>query len=581
LLTRWSRAQARPIAGILNHFSSAARRIRDQINHDETRFEQEARTVAALNHPNICQIYDLGPDYLVMEYVEGVPLRGPLRTDEALPVAIQIASALEEAHNKRILHRDLKPGNVLVTGKGAAKLLDFGLARPISRTGETETMAVMGTPLYMSPEQTEGQPIDERSDIFSVGAMLYEMLSGRRAFDTLGALLRDDPTRLDGPAGEIALRCLAKRPAERFQSIDQVRAALQRLVTKSPSDEPSIAVLPFANMSGDKEQEFFSDGLAEEIINLLAQIPGLKVTARTSAFAFRGKEQDIRNIARALDVQTILEGSVRRAGNRIRVTAQLINAADGYHLWSQPYDREMADVFDVQDEIATAIADALQPQLTQTPAAIERYRPNLPAYEAYLQARYLIKNTVEAFTRAMQYYEKAIALDPKFASAYSDMASLFAALAVLGLRSPDEVLPPTRTWAQKALELNPSLADAHALLAVVAALWDYDWIEAESRFARALAREPVPPVVRMYYGIYLSALGRPLEAKNQFQRAVAEDPLFPLYRHWMAQSLWAMGENEDATREFRYVLESNENFPNTYTALGLYYASKSACVTVC
>jgi serine/threonine protein kinase len=247
--------------------------IKRLTNHENARFVQEARAIAALNHPNICQIYDVGPDYLVMEYVEGTAVHGPQRVEDALRLAIQIATALEEAHRKRILHRDLKPGNVLVGTNGVAKLLDFGLARFMSNSGETKTTAVMGTPLYMSPEQTEGQPLDERSDVFSFGALLYEMLSGRRTFDTLAALLRDDPAPLDMPGAEIARRCLAKRPAERFQSMTDVKAALERVVVRPASDQPSIAVLPFANMSLDKEQEFFSDGLAEEIINALAQIP--------------------------------------------------------------------------------------------------------------------------------------------------------------------------------------------------------------------------------------------------------------------------------------------------------------------
>jgi eukaryotic-like serine/threonine-protein kinase len=317
------------------------------------RFKREARAVAALNHPHICQLYDIGPDYLVLEYVEGKPLKGPLPVDETVRLAIQIASALEEAHSRGIFHRDLKPDNILLTAAGAAKLLDFGLAKmedptPAGDTfstltvGLTEPGVVVGTLAYMSPEQAQGHPVDARSDIFSFGLVLYSMVSGRRAFtgDTpfalMTAIVKEDPPPLDAPPAleRIVRRCLAKRPSDRFQTVAEVRSALEQLSAKPEEEGPSIAVLPFANMSGDKEQEYFSDGLAEEIINSLAQLPGLKVTARTSAFAFRGKEQDITKIAGELRVRTILEGSVRRAGNRIRVTAQLINAADGYHLWS-------------------------------------------------------------------------------------------------------------------------------------------------------------------------------------------------------------------------------------------------------
>jgi serine/threonine protein kinase len=316
------------------------------------RFEQEARAIAALNHPHICQIHDIGtlPEgsgYLVLEYIEGQPLRGPIPLERALRFAVQIAEALEAAHSKNILHRDLKPGNILATSN-EAKLLDFGLAKMTGDENETRTMGISGTPLYMSPEQAEGKALDARSDIFSFGSVLYELLAGRKAFDSLAAVLRDDPAPLDSPMLELITKCLKKQPRERYQSMTEVRAALEQVSSRPCKQQRSIAVLPFANMSADKEQEFFSDGLAEEILNLLAKIPGIKVIARTSSFSFRGKEQDIRKIAEALDVKTILEGSVRRSGNRIRVTAQLIDAADGSHLWSERYDRELTDIFEVQ-----------------------------------------------------------------------------------------------------------------------------------------------------------------------------------------------------------------------------------------
>ncbi|HWE49679.1 MAG TPA: protein kinase, partial [Bryobacteraceae bacterium] len=328
-----------------------------------SRFERESRAIAALNHPHICQIHDVGPDYLVLEYIEGKPLQGPMPVSQALHAALQIASALEAAHNSGILHRDLKPANILMA-KSGAKLLDFGLAK-LSSESDATTLAVAGTPLYMSPEQAEGKALDERSDIFSFGAVLYEMIAGHRAFESLAAVLRDDPAALEAPPEilRVVARCLAKNPAARFQSVAELRETLQQCA-KQPADlKPSIAVLPFANMSSDKENEYFSDGLTEEILNLLAKIPGLKVIARTSSFAFRGKEQDIRRVAEALAVGTVLEGSVRKAGSRIRITAQLINAQDGAHLWSERYDRELTDVFEVQDEIAAAIAGALKVKL--------------------------------------------------------------------------------------------------------------------------------------------------------------------------------------------------------------------------
>ena len=277
------------------------------------RFEEEARAIASLNHPHICQIYDIGPGYLVLEHIDGTPLQGPLTPDEAVRLGLQIVSALEAAHQRRILHRDLKPANILVTPKGNVKLLDFGLAKLMAADGDvTRTMegTVLGTPAYMSPEQAQGRTLDERSDVFSFGAVLYELLSGRRAFRgetpfvTVAAVVNEEPPPLATPAAldRIVSRCLAKQPRERFQAMAEIRAALEQAVVKPTGQQPSIAVLPFANMSRDPDDEYFSDGLAGEIINALTHVPGLDVTARTSAFAFRGKEQDIRKIGEALGV---------------------------------------------------------------------------------------------------------------------------------------------------------------------------------------------------------------------------------------------------------------------------------------
>ena len=431
------------------------------------RFEQEARAIAALNHPHICQIHDVGPGYLVLEYVEGTPLQGPLAAEEAVRLALQIATALEAAHRHGILHRDLKPGNILVarSSRGAsdsptAKLLDFGLAKSLVFAADaTRTVegTIAGTAAYMSPEQTQGKAVDARSDVFSFGAVLYELISGQRAFrgdtsaEAISAVLRDEPRSLGASQlARVVDRCLEKDASRRYQTMAEVRAALEDAARARPDREPSIAVLPFANLSADKENEYFSDGLAEEIINALTQIPELKVTARTSAFAFRGKEQDVRKIAEALDVRTVLEGSVRRAGSRIRVTAQLINAADGYHLWSERYDRELADVFAVQDEIATAINRALQVKLAGAPVGRRRYTPSLPCYEAYLRALHESqKLTPEGMARSKEWYERAIALDPDYALAHSTFGFHFAQLANYGLLPAHEAMPLVRSEAAR------------------------------------------------------------------------------------------------------------------------------------
>jgi TolB-like protein len=488
------------------------------------RFEQEARAIAALNHPHICTLHDVGPNYLVMEYIEGVALSGPLPVEETLRLALQIAGALEAAHAKGITHRDLKPANILVTKEGV-KLLDFGLAKQLDGTDGTRTIegTILGTPSYMAPEQIEGKPCDARSDVFSFGAVLYEMLAGSRAFEGMASVLRDDPK--PPPALErVVMRCLEKQAARRFQTMTELREALGKAAQADAAvqQQPSIAVLPFANMSADKENEYFSDGLAEEILNLLAKIPGLKVIARTSSFAFRGKEQDITKIAEALRVQNILEGSVRRAGNRIRVTAQLIHAADGTHLWSERYDRELADVFAVQDEISAAIAQELQLKLSPQAAAKPRYTPKLPAYEAYLKARhYHWKFTPEAMAQAKAFYEQAIALDPQFALAQVFYADLLGLRATLGAAPAHETMPAARAVAQRALELDPSLPEAHAILCAFAAAYDYEWKEAAHRFTLATASAAASPWVLAYLGaFYLLALGRRMEAIEQVGRAV-------------------------------------------------------------
>ena len=350
--------------------------------------------------------------------------------------------ALEAAHGKGILHRDLKPANIMMTSAGV-KLLDFGLAKMAAdpHVGATEAVAgtvagtVLGTAAYMSPEQAQGQPADVRSDVFSLGVVLHELLSGCRIFerdsllDTLNAVVREEPPALESPAAALVRQCLAKQPSRRFQTMADVKAALLQLRSQGVERAhvaPSIAVLPFANMSRDPDDEYFSDGLADEIINALAQVPGLKVIARTSAFAFKGKNEDVRRIAEMLGVTNVLEGSVRRAGGRVRVMAQLILAADGTHLWSQRYDREMTDIFALQDEIAAAIAEALKVTLNPPP---ERRMPSVPAYEAYLRYRsYQWLFTPEASRRSRECLEQALALDPAFALPYVGLADYHFAL---------------------------------------------------------------------------------------------------------------------------------------------------------
>jgi eukaryotic-like serine/threonine-protein kinase len=582
--------------------SVAVKLLPEALVHDPefgARFEREARLLAALNHPNIASIYGLenaaGKRFLVMELVPGETLaerirRGPISAEEALRIAKEIARALAAAHEQGIIHRDLKPANVKVRPDGTVKLLDFGIAKlsdPLnSKDGDLPTLdfahtgTILGTAGYMSPEQARGESSDVRSDIFSLGAVLYEMLSGRRAFDgastldTLNAVVASEPAPLDSPATEIIKRCLAKQRLQRFQSMNDVTAALQRLQLRKlegPERTPSIAVLPFANMSRDADDEYFSDGLAEEIINALAQMPGVKVIARTSAFAFKGKNEDIRKIAEILGVNTILEGSVRRAGSRIRVTAQLIQATDGTHLWSQRYDRELTDIFAMQDEISAAIAEALKLKLSPAP---QRRMPSLPAYEAYLQYRsYQWRFTPEAAQRSREYLEQALAIDPGFALPYVGLADYHLALTAIGAIPAQVAMPRMRELAQQALAIDHALPEGHAMLGIVAAQYDFDFTEAERRFRLAMADKLITPHLREWYAFFfLFSTGRAAEALAQIEQTIEEDPLCQMWHHMSSCVLQGLGLEDRAIAEAEKSVEIDPQFWLGWLRLGLGYS---------
>ncbi len=557
------------------------------------RFEQEARAIAALNHPHICQIYDVGADYLVLEYVEGQTLADQIRSgggpglpqEEVLRIARQIAEGLEEAHRSGILHRDLKPGNVMITTKGAAKLLDFGLARPVAVDADvtqTQHGVVVGTAAYMSPEQAEGQTVDVRSDVFSFGAVLYEMISGSRAFggtsalQMMNAVVRDEPPPLHtSPSLErIVRRCLQKLPGQRFQTMGELRVALDQPLTepsKPIESVPSIAVLPFANMSADKENEYFSDGLAEEIINVLANVPGIKVAGRTSSFFFRGKDVEFAEIGKRLNVDHILEGSVRKAGSRIRVTAQLIKVADGFHLWSERYDRELTDIFALQDEVTHAIANALRVKLSPEMAALRRSTPNLRAYELYLKALdQWSRPSSESLVRVKEFLGQAVALDPEFAAAHCLLGLYYTMFASLGMKPTREVIPLARAAVDEALRIEPSLPEAHALRGVWAGGYDnYDWREAEQHWRVAMSGELVscarPCLVRPPLLAAARALPRCAGPDDEGARG---DPINLLYRHNLAVGLRNVGRLDEAEAELRRVLELDQHFALAVGTLG-------------
>jgi serine/threonine protein kinase len=491
------------------------------------RFIHEAQAASALDHPNICTIYEIGETdegqlFIAMACCEGETLkkkieRGPLKIDDTNDVALQVAQGLRKAHEKGIVHRDIKPTNIIVTTDGVVKIVDFGLAKLVRQTRVTKAGTTVGTVAYMSPEQARGEEVDHRTDIWSIGIVLYEMLTGLRPFrseydqalvysilneepEPLKSLRPDVPTELE----QVVEKALHKDLGKRVQQIGELVSALNSLKKKREMEGdkthpepkgvlPSIAVIPFVNMSADPENEYFSDGLAEELINALSKLEGLHVVARTSAFRFRGKDIDIREIGKQLNVNTILEGSVRKAGNRLRITAQLIKVADGYHLWSERFDRELQDVFAIQDEISLAIVDNLKVKLLggDRERLAKRYKDNFEVYDLYLKGRYYLNTiTEEGIKKSLDYFQQAIQKDPSCALAYAGTAGAYGVLAVLGLAASGEVIPRAKSELLKALELDDYLAEAHAWLGEINLGYYWDWSAAEKELKRAIELKP-------------------------------------------------------------------------------------------
>ncbi len=603
------------------------------------RFEREAKAVAALSHPNILAIHDFGRErgiaYAVMELLEGETLRdrldaGAIPQRKALDYALQIAQGLAAAHDRGIVHRDLKPQNVFLTRDGLVKILDFGLAsrRPLDAAGRgqagrhpmagnsfaepptearerdlTREGTILGTVGYMSPEQVRGAAADHRSDIFSLGALLYEMLTGERAFrresdvETMMAILRDDPLEdsavrkaFSPELEEIVDHCLEKSPEQRFQSARDLAFALKVVEGRgsgagrpdsatrpgttpgvSDSSQASIAVLPFRNMSADKEQDYFSDGMTEEIITALTRIDTLSVASRTSAFAFKGKDEDVRKIGAALGVRTVLEGSVRQAGKRIRISAQLISVADGYHLWSERYDREMDDVFEVQDEISRSIAEALKVRLLPAEEAglSSRGTDNVEAYNDYLKGRYYF-NRREA-PEAITEFERALARDPRYTDAYTGLADSYCIYGFYGGIPTLDAFAKARAAAQKARELSPESADAHVSLALVEHYfgWDLEKEEAEAR--RAIQLAPKSAVAYSWLGLLLGFTERPTEALEMTRRATEIEPFSANAQTNVGWAYFGARRFEEAIREFRRALHIDPNAPYPLWAIGMTY----------
>lgn len=583
-----------------------------ELTHDpaaKERFIQEARAAAALDHPNICIVYEInetdeGQTYISMAYVKGRSLKEKIRSgimpiEEALGIAIQIAEGLQEAHRKGILHRDIKPGNIMLTEKGQAKITDFGLAKLEWGADLTKTASIMGTVAYMSPEQAKGDEVDQRTDIWSLGVVLYEMLTGTLPFlgerdqSTLYAILHEDlkPLRslrkeLPETLEKVTRKALAKNPDRRYLEIQEFLKDLIPLKkgldakakgAQSAESKPSIAVLPFVDMSPQKDQEYFCDGIAEELINSLSHIEDLHIVARTSAFAFKGARLDVREIGQKLDVKTVLEGSIRKAGNRVRITAQLIDVEDGYHLWSEKFDREMNDIFAIQDEISMAIVDNLKVKLlAKEKAAIERRHTDDPdAYNLYLKGLYFgSKASPDAFEKALEYFRRAYDQDPGFALALAGMAYIYGSYGIFGFLPPDKVLPNVKAALSKALELDEELPEAHAVSALIAFWFEWDWEAAENHFTKALNLNPGNAFCRVWYGWYQLAMGKPDEAVAEIKRAQALDPLMPFFYAAGTGIHLSADRLDEAVEQFHKAVELDPYLGAAYFQVGRVYVKK-------
>jgi eukaryotic-like serine/threonine-protein kinase len=578
------------------------------------RFLREIQKAARLTHPHILPLHDSGEAegllYYVMPYVEGESLRDRLRRerrldlDQALQLGREVADALDYAHQHGVVHRDIKPENILIAN-GQAVVADFGIARAVRAGSEhmTDTGTLMGTPMYMSPEQVEGDPdLDGRSDIYSLGCVLFEALSGvqpfqgrsaqavliRRLIESPPALRTIDPGIPEAVEAAVA-RALSRNPADRFATAAGLSSALADAGRRvgapgsaalisgpQPAAEASVAVLPFLNLSSDPENEYFSDGMTDELINALAQVPGLRVPGRTSCFAFKGKNVDARQIGERLKVGTLLEGSLRKAGDRIRLTVQLVSVADGYQLWSHTYERTLADVFALQDELARAIVSELTSRMVQpTGALVARGASEVTeAYTLYLQGCYFrSKQTSEGFQAAVDCFRRATECDPEYALSYAQMAYCQALLGFdpYGTMPPLEAMPRAQAAVTRALELDPLLAEAHGARAVIAMLYEWDWSLAEREFERAMDLGARSSAFHIWHAIYLIAMGRFDESRRLVTSALSLDPLHLTLHLTLARSHLFARQYDEALARFRATLEMEPLYVPTLWEIGRVY----------
>ena len=596
---------------------------------EKARFIHEAQAAAALNHPNICTIYEINESedqsFIAMEYIEGESLRdiiesGPMKLDNAQKIAIQIAEGLHEAHRRRIVHRDIKPENIMITGEGRVKIMDFGLAKSPGRTQLTREGTTLGTVAYMSPEQGHGEAVDTRTDIWSLGVIVYEMVTGRPPFKgdyeqaVIYSIMNEDPepmtalrTGVPVEMERIAHKAMAKSPKDRYQHADELLVDLRSLsveiestgVVKRPVKKgftgrhlgltfgaviiiaaalvlaglylfpeknaaiDSIAVLPLENLSNDPDQEYFADGMTEALIADLAKIGSLKVISRTSVMRYKGTRKSLPEIARELEVDAILEGSVLQISGRVRITAQLIEAASDRHLWGESYERDLRDVLALQNDVARAVASEinikLAPREKEGLSSARRIDPL--AYEAFLKGRYhWNKRTRWDLEKSIEYFEEAIRIDPDYARAYAAIAEAFSMLRNWGWHEPGEADKKVKEYVQKALAIDDESAAAYSVLAFELHEFDYNREAAEEYFKKAISLNPNYATAHQWYAILLSRSGRHDEALEHAKRALQLDPLSVVINSVLAVIHYNAHRYDEAIEQCWKALELDKNF---------------------